>query len=166
MKRALLLFLLISVGLNIGLAVSLKRSRDVALDPRPWPVREGRPVFDDPDILRPGPPGRFGGERLRRMREMHQRLSPELVQHRQSLLEARMTLREALGREDMDEAEILGLVGAMVAAQGRIDSLVASSLVQELREMTPMERDEILRRLPWMHDPLKRRGRGYRPVSP
>ncbi len=166
MKRALLLFLLISVGLNIGLAVSLKRSRDVVPAAHPWLTREHGPGFPDPDSLHPGPPGRFDRDRLHRMREMHARLSPELAEHRRSLHEARSALREAMSFEDVGEAEIMRLVGAMVAAQGRIDSLVASNLVQELHKMTPGERAEILRRMPWMCDPLKGRSRGHRPVSP
>ncbi len=153
MKRALLFVLLISVGLNIGLAVSLHRSREAAV----------APAAHEPGEPRPGRPGRQGRDR---MYSLHERLSPELGEHRRAVHAAREALREAMSREDVDEDEIMARVGAMVAAQGRIDSLVATNMVQTLREMTPEERREFLNHMPWMRRHLRGRGRGAGPGSP
>ncbi|MBC8423940.1 periplasmic heavy metal sensor [bacterium] len=166
MKRALLFVLLISVGLNIGLAVSYHRSRDEApqADSRYGPGHG--PGSHDPADPRHDRPDRGDGEGRGRLKEMHARLEPELAEHRVAVQGARAALREAMSREDVDEDEIMELVGAMVAAQGRIDSLVASNLVRELSDMPPGERQQFLRRMPWMRRQLGGRGRGSGPGSP
>lgn len=159
MKRALLFVLLVSVGLNIGLAVSLHRSREAAHAPYP----RFEPGHGEPVEARPGRPGRFGRDK---MHHLYESLSPELAEHRRAVHEARLALREAMGREDVDEAEIMARVRDMVAAQGRVDSLVASRLVQTLSELSPEERREVLERMPWMRRGLRGRGRGAGPGSP
>jgi len=161
-----LLLLLVSIGLNIGLGVALKRSRDGALETSRWSYVDRVPGFDRPDSLRPGGHGRFGRECLHRMREMHARLSPELNERRRLLHAARAALNEALHRDDVDEDEIMELVGAMIAAQGGIDSLLVSNLVRELQLMPPEDRDEFLRQLDRIGGPFTGRGRGRPPVSP
>jgi Spy/CpxP family protein refolding chaperone len=166
MKRILLIVLLVSVGLNIGLAVSLHRSRGDARPLDPWQGRGAGPGLHDPGETRPGPEGRPGRPSLERLHGMRERIRPELREHRQSVHAARESLRAALSREDVDEAEIMELVGAMVAAQGRIDSLVAVNMVQTLRELTPEERREVLDHMPWRRYGRGGRGRGGGPGSP
>ena len=165
MKRAVLLLLLVSVGLNMGLGFALKRQRDEMESAPPWTFREpGSGRFEQTD-RRPGR-GRFDVERMGRMRDMRARIEPELEVQRVELLAARQALHEALSREDVEEAEIMARVGDMIAAQGGIDSLVVSGLVRELRQIPVGERDEILRMLDHFSDGFRGRGRGRPPVSP
>ena len=90
MKRALLFMLLISVGLNIGLAVSYHRSRDEAQKADPWYGPAHGPGRHDPADPRPVRPDRVDGEGRGRLREMHSRLEPELAEHRVAVQEARV----------------------------------------------------------------------------
>jgi hypothetical protein len=166
MRRALLIVLLISVGLNIGLAVSLHRSRETAVALDPWQGRGPGPGLHDPGEIRPDPEGRPRRPSLEHLHGMRERIRPELREHRLSVHAARESLRAALSREDADEAEIMELVGAMVAAQGRIDSLVAANMVQTLRELTPEERREVLEHMPWRRHGRGGRGRSGGPGSP
>jgi len=166
MKRALLLLLLVSLGLNIGLGIALKRSRDSVLDAPRWLSGERGPGFGRPDSL-PGEPGSFGPERMHRMREFRERLSPELDAKRAALGEARTALHEALRRYDLEEGEILALVNDMIKAQGGVDSLIVSNLAREFRHMPPEERERILQRLERHRGgTFARQGRGRRSVSP
>ncbi len=167
MKRIILLLLLVSVGLNIGLGFTLKRQRDEMESAPSWAFREPGAARSELGERGPGPGrGRFDKERMGRMRDMRARIEPQLEVQRAEVFAARQALNEALSRDDVDEAEIMARVGDMIAAQGGIDSLIVSGLVNELRQMPAGERDEILRMLDHFSSGFRGRGRGRPPVSP
>ncbi len=164
MKRLILPLLLLSIGLNIGLGITLKRQRSELDRLPPW-------VFRDrgPEAGRPGGGPHHGGH-MGRLREMRDRIQPEMETRQAAFKAAREALYEALAREPMDEDEILARVGDVITVQGGIDSLMTSNLVEELKGMAPESRREVIRLLDRFDD--RRRGRfggrrGGRPsVSP
>ncbi len=151
MKRLLVLLLVASLGLNVGLLWQRHRLSQ----PTPW---EGSmPLCDRPGTaplprpgMFPGPPGDPGSW----VREV----APRVHEQRLQVRRARLALRRALARPELDEGEIGRCLGALAAAQQRLDSLVAFSLVERLRPLPPEERRRWLDRLPWGSPP----GRGHR----
>lgn len=139
MKRLILLLLLLSVGLNVGLGIALKRQRDELDALPPWAFNDHGPQHPDSGD-RP-----FHKGHMCRLREMRKRIEPQLRMRQADLDIARAALKEALGRPEADEEEILARVSAMIAAQGGIDSLLTSNLVSELKQMSPDERREVIR---------------------
>lgn len=150
MKRVLLLVLLLSAGLNIGLGMALHRARG---DQR---EASSRPWMDHGPGMRPGeaPPGESGGHPgpgggRARLEQMRKRLGPEADRLRREAHAARESLRVALSRPAIDEAEVRARMREMSAAQARLDSTVVETMVRELGEMTPEQRAETLRLMPW-----------------
>jgi hypothetical protein len=162
MKRVILLLLLVSVGLNIGLGLALKRQKD-EIEAMPAWVHVARAPGDTARVgIRPGRERPHRG----RMRDMRVRIEPQLAAQREAFDAARRALQAAMSHEEADEAEIMALVGDMIAAQGGIDSLVVSNLVKEMRLMSPAERQEVLHMLDRFGGGFRGRGKGRPPVSP
>ncbi len=178
MRRGWVLLLLLSVGLNVGLGYGIV-SRDQAGDEEAamGPARVGgtglSPRTDwpeDPDLLRQQ--ARRGSNRLARRLQLdptqetafrHIRLAawPEINTHRRAIHQARQRLHAACLSHDIEADSVRWHVRHLVATQGRLDSLIAETLLQELTLLTPSQRQRYLETMPWDR-PGPRAGRSGR----
>ena len=139
MKRLILLLLLLSVGLNVGLGITLKRQKDELDALPPW-------VFKDRDSgSKPREAVSMRPAYMENLRVMRERIKPQLELREAVVDSTRVALRTALAQSDPDEAVIMRYVSGLIAAQGSIDSLITANLVSELKRMTPEERRAVAR---------------------
>lgn len=148
MRRALVILLLLSLGLNAGLLWSrwqATRVDRVEMGPQHGPARGGGP----------GPPGRgwarhrvealgrrmdLDAERRRLLDETLSELEPALTDARRSLWEARRELGGALREAEPDRQRILDLQREVSLRQAVLDSLVTEALLREAAVLRPEER--------------------------
>jgi len=176
MKRAWLIVLALSLGLNAGLLYNSLANRP---GPAP-PFGGGHPPFiDHPG--RPGAgggpfePGEFARHRMRRLAEhfdmsekqrseIHRIVReslPVIIDLRGAVQEIRLALREEYGKEEPDHSTVRALVRDLNTAQGRLDSLVAETILRESELLSPEQRVHYFEAMPWEGKrPGGRRGRG------
>jgi Spy/CpxP family protein refolding chaperone len=172
-RRIWILVLLASLGLNVGLAMTLWQRPaappDAALAPP-------APDWPEPDHPRPE-------EFIRdRFAEMNARISEELGlspeqqevwrqareralagiwRHRLEVRDARRDLHSAMLAEKVDTVAVRGLVRRLTTTQAALDSLVAESFLAELAILTTDQRLLYLERMPWGdHEGRRGHGRG------
>lgn len=169
MRRLLVLVLLVSLGLNAGLAWRLWQA---APEPqRPGSVREGRfrPAPGDTQAWRERMDRRF--ERLSdkldldpqqqaAFRSHRERVEAEVRAHSRKVETARDALRQEARREPPQPAAVSAALAAVGRAEASLDSLVAANLQAELELLRPEQQTQFLRMLPF--DRLgPRGGRGH-----
>ncbi len=157
MKRSLMLLLVISLGLNLGLASAVFLRTDG--DER-RPRRDGRPGGLSPDDS-----VGWQGQMERRWQDIDRRLDLEPEQRqrfrrlrldalplvRERMLDvrrARARLHDACRAEDLRPDSLRHLVAGMTGAQGRLDSLITETLLGELELLDPEQRRHYLRMMP------------------
>lgn len=157
MKRLLVTLLLVSLGLNVGLAVRLRQAGG---DEQPRLPRSGRMM------PAPGDSQAWHDRMERRLDRMseHLGLSPEqrddLARHRAvvesqvrqrmvRLEETRSLLRAEAERRPPDPAAVAAALGAVSRAEAELDSLVAVNLRAELELLSPEQQAEMLRLMPF-----------------
>ena len=184
MKRSLLLILLLSVGLNLGLAWRLNEARKSIAPPPDVPSGEWGA---GPDVGREAPGPRTAFEDSTRWKEMAKKrlervarqldLSPqqidalEQLQHeaglrlrdqRQRVETAKLQLHELVSSGQADSESLGRAVRFMANERAAMDSLVTEMLLDELQLMDDGQRQRYLEMLPLEHGPHGR-GPGDRP---
>ena len=157
MRRLLMLALLVSVGLNVGLALRLREAPAPA--DRAWRDRAGRlmPAPGDSQAWHDRMDRRF--RRLDRMLDLDPAQQEAFRAHRAGVAEDLRTLTAALedrrallraeaARRPPDPAAVAAAVAAVGRAEARLDSLVAVHLEAELRLLRPAQQEHLLRTLP------------------
>ncbi len=158
MKRLLVLALLISLGLNLGLAWRLREDPEAReRSARSYGSRMSTAVGDT----------QAWKERMdRRFRHLTQRLDLDEAQQaafslhrrqveadvraRTTVLEScRETLRTEAARHPPDPAAVTAALAAVGRAEAALDSLVAVNLRTELEMLDPGQQAELLRMLPF-----------------
>jgi Spy/CpxP family protein refolding chaperone len=157
MKRLLVTLLLVSLGLNVGLAVRLRQAGG-----------EEQPRMQHAGRMMPAPGDSQAWHarmerRLDRMSE-HLGLSPQqrdqLARHRAvvesqvrlrmvRLDETRTMLRAEAERRPPDPTAVAAALGAVSRAEAELDSLVAVNLQAELELLSPEQQAEMLRLMPF-----------------
>ena len=165
MKRGWFLLLALSVGLNVGLLYSAlfgaRGAAQAVPEPAPAFIEGGpAPPPDAPPCESCDAPC---GERLLRLtrhlelgEEQHAHLAqvldktmPQIIAARASVQEARRAVQAEYNTDRPDPARVHTAVRAMNAAQARLDSLVAETMLQEIGVLTPEQMHRYLERLPW-----------------
>lgn len=155
MKKAWLLVLLVSVGLNLGLGVRLMQvPTEQARNPD-----QNRSQRHAPRWERPAPGDttawhRFMGRRLSHLAE-RLNLRPDQVEHfqqaeqarysqlgefRRRLLVARTQLRDLLAAPEIDRAAVRVAIAELGRAQAAMDSLATETVLGELEVLDPEQR--------------------------
>jgi Spy/CpxP family protein refolding chaperone len=177
MRRGWLLVLLLSLGVNVGLGIAtLQRNRQAsALTPA---VAVGA---DQPGIsTAPDDTAAAAAQADRRLRQLVDRLHLDAQQGRkfsrihheaisrirerqQEVRQARWQLHRLYLAGGASPDSVRQSVALLTAAQGRLDSLVAETLLQEMALLAPEQRGEYLRMMPWQQRPRGlRQGGGSR----
>jgi Spy/CpxP family protein refolding chaperone len=173
MKRGWFLLLALSVGLNAGLLyASLFGGRgvqDVAAEPPPAFIEGappappvGAPPADAPPaapcavpcderILRMARHLGLNEDQRSQMERILEESMPRIVAARSTVQEARRVVQAEYATESPDAARLHTAVRAMNAAQARLDSLVAETMMQEIGLLTPEQKRRYVERLPWAH---------------
>jgi len=158
MKRLLVLVLLVSLGLNVGLAWRL---RHAGPPERPaWHDRGNRtvPAPGDSQAWRERMDRRFArlSERLdldpeqqTAFREHRAHVEADVRDHLATLEQARADLRNEAERQPPDPAAVSAALAAVSRAEARMDSLVAVNLKAELELLRPDQQSRLLRMLPF-----------------
>jgi Spy/CpxP family protein refolding chaperone len=160
MHRGWLVVLALSVGLNLGLL----GGRFLGDEPR----ERGRHRPDRHEAP-------FDGEALveRHLERMVERLEltddqrteigtllretlPVMMEHRDALEAARDRLSQSYAAPALDDAAFRAAAAEVKAAQGALDSLTADVMLREAGILTPEQREENSRRLPWKRGPFGR----------
>ncbi len=169
MKRLLVLVLLISLGLNVGLAWRLRQagppersawrdhgSRTVPApgDTQAWRERMDRRFthLSERLGLDPEQQAAFRSHRARVEADVRDRLT--------TLEQARVELRNEAERQPPDPAAVSAALAAVSRAEAAMDSLVAVNLKAELELLRPDQQSRLLSMLPF--ERLGRHG-GFRP---
>jgi Spy/CpxP family protein refolding chaperone len=156
MKRGWFIVLLLSLGLNLGLGVSLWRQGDA---PPTWPESPG----DEASPGEPGPgflPDRdqvrsFMERRLDRMSEdlgltddqrsalmaIHLEIGDEVFSRRRELLDRREELQALHAADDPDLDAVHVAARALGEIQAELDSLVVEAMFRERAVLTPEQRE-------------------------
>ncbi len=159
MNRLLRLFLLVSLGLNLGLGwVVMKNLREperrLPASGRAW--RE-RPAPDDSAAWRRMMHHRL--ERLstvlelepaqaERLQQLQVANGPVVREHRERIEAARLRVREAADAGGFDTEGVRSALVGLRHAQAELDSLTQEFLMQEFSVMTPPQRARYLELLP------------------
>lgn len=170
----LIILLLVSVGLNAGLAWRLGRSEPSVGPDGGWtpPDRPGPGIDTPPD----GPPPAEGDadpanprvqrlmrERLDRLTEAldltpeqreafvaaQQVAAPQFFARRRAIGELRRELRELALAPDVDREAVLRRQQKLSAMQAELDSVVVESMVAEVRLLTPRQKEIYRDLVPW-----------------
>ncbi len=161
MKKLLVLLLLVSLGLNVGLGLTMLRA-DRHPCPPDGPMRpEGGPP---PGRGGRGPGEPFGrdfldkklrflderldltDEQIQAFRDLQEGKSAAVLAQAQRVHEARMGLREAAGHPDT--ADLRGLISNVGRAQARLDSMITEVMFGELDILTAEQRQKYLGLMP------------------
>lgn len=173
-SRLVTIALALSVGLNIGLVIRTEKGRFVpapGFDPPPFirgPSGEGtgrRPgEFARYHLDRLGKRLDLDEERRERLRAVTAEMMPLVLEQRTQVVEKRSAIRDAYRRGDADPATVRALVRELNRAQAALDSLVAETMLREMEMLTPDQRREYFRSMPWegRHGERPDRGRGPR----
>jgi Spy/CpxP family protein refolding chaperone len=166
----LVCLLLVSVGLNAGLA--LRQARPGG----PPPGWSQGPPGDEPETP-PDPADprtrRLMRERLERMSSaleltpqqleafvaVHEATAPRFFANRSAVGKLRRELRDLALAPDVDHAEVLARQQQLSALQAQLDSVVVETMLAEVRLLTPEQRERYRTIMPW-GDP-GRRGPGH-----
>ena len=162
MKKAWVLVLLISLGLNVGLGLRLLNSGPPAGE-KPISGREepshrshGRWAHRDSadrhrmfdlrmerlaDYLGLTPDQRMVFEKV------HEETGRLLMRKRELIAERRDLLRDLVSREVVDHDQIRAAIAELGQQQAVLDSLVAETLLQEMTVLEPAQREKYLERL-------------------
>ena len=148
MKRGWMIVLLLSLGVNLGLGLSLLR-------PSHSPPPPSSEVAPEPEIApEPGQTDRFLRHRLDRMdrtlhlapqqREalwsLHRDLGREIVDRREEVREARARLHQAYADSGAEAAALHRILRTVNASQTELDSLVIEVMLREREILTPEQR--------------------------
>jgi Spy/CpxP family protein refolding chaperone len=161
MKRLLVILLLLSLGLNVGLLLRVMDDRDH----RPW---AGDHRYDHDRGTGPGG-GRGAGYRVDRdpdggrryeglglnddqieyLMEIRKLRFEHAVDRRREMKEMFHEMEDLLRAETFDREELAKVRRRLAFVRAEVDSMVAEHLIQELEIMTPEQRLEYLKRMPW-----------------
>ena len=165
MKRAWMLILLVSLGLNVGLAIKVftrPGEEGGRHGERRWSERrtEGRnwPASGDTASMR-----KLGHRRMERL-SGRLGLTPEqktafganqeaalerLSGKRQGIEESRKTIRSLMAADPIDPAAVRAAHSELGRRQAELDSLVAEIIMEDLEILTPDQRERYLRMHPF-----------------
>ncbi|MFH1842465.1 MAG: periplasmic heavy metal sensor [bacterium] len=175
MKRGWLVILLLSVGMNLGLGYSvIMRNITPESDPAahrfPETPRDMHPADQDSASLVRMVQERFGhvADRLEltpEQRSTFQQLKlaavPFIRTNRQQVIRARQLLHAACTAETVSPESVRAYVSQLAHAQGRLDSLVTETLLQEMMLLSPEQRERYLEMMPWERGPGGRFRSGF-----
>ncbi|MCK4413859.1 MAG: periplasmic heavy metal sensor [Candidatus Eisenbacteria sp.] len=169
MRRGWFVLLALSLGLNAGLfytTLATRSSDDLAPAPPPMvgpPVAV--PGHPGPGMDPPGAPAveqmirgrhermcRFlvlGDDQRRQTRTILDAALPRIVALREDVHEIRRLIHDAYRQPEIDAPHIRGLVERLTAAQARLDSLAAETMLQEVALLTPEQRVAYWRAMPF-----------------
>lgn len=174
MKKGWMFLLLISLGLNLGLASRLVRPGQEAALPGPGGGAGGGPRWERPAPGDTTAWRQFMGRRVDHLAERLE-LSPEQVVHfrethratgqamrlkRREVSQARKMLGELMAAETIDRPAVRRAMAEMGRRQVAMDSLAAETLLGELDILDPDQRVRYLDFLP--EGPSRHSGRGRR----
>lgn len=180
MKRGWFLLLALSIGLNAGLLYSSvlggRGVQDVGAEPPPAFIETaplGSPAGGPPASGLPagGPPCppcdvpraerllnlsrhlRLNEGQRSQMAQILDASMPRIVAARSTVQEARRAVQAEYATERPDTDRLHAAVRTMSAAQARLDSLVAETMMQEIGLLTPEQKHRYVQRLPWAQCP-------------
>ncbi len=172
----LVCLLLVSVGLNAGLAVRLTRPAEAPAGPPPGWSPEGPPAGDPETPPDPADPQvrRLMHERLERLSSaleltpqqleafvaVHEASAPRFFANRSAVGKLRRELRDLALSPDLDRAGVLERQRQLSALQAQLDSVVVETMLAEVRLLTPEQRERYRTIMPWGEP--GRRGGGHR----
>jgi Spy/CpxP family protein refolding chaperone len=170
MKRIWMIALLLSLGLNIGLGVSLWRQR-AAQASAIAPV-DGPGMLDED--LDPARTEAFMRRRLERMsarldladdqREamwrLHREAGPQVMERRRAMAVARRQLGDAYAGGAVDPDSLAWARRRISRVQAELDSLVVDVMIREREILTPEQFEQYRRFMPMGRDRDHRQGRG------
>lgn len=169
MRRGWLVLLLVSLGLNIGLALAITSLRTGhrplaflgagELPPPPPPEAEMDSLVQQ-RLHRITARLDLSPEQDARFRAARQAALPEILARRSEVRRLRTALHDAYGAQQVERNQVQALVARLALAQGRLDSTVAAAFLDELAVLTPAQREIYLGLMPWGHGPGHGRGRG------
>lgn len=175
----LVCLLLVSVGLNAGLALRLGQAGPPPGWSPPGPPGDGPDAPPDPADPRTR---RLMRERLERLSAaldltpqqleafvaVHEASGPRFFANRSAVSKLRRELRDLALAPDLDRAAVLARQQQLSALQAQLDSVVVETMLAEVRLLTPEQRERYRNVMPW-GEPGQRgkghRGDGRRPVS-
>lgn len=175
MKWGWILLLGLSLGLNVGLSLKLFTGGDAGIGSRP-PAFLHRPPGMDGGGGPPPDAEDFARHHLRRMADrlgiddaqrgamsavIHD-MMPRILEQREAVGRHRLAIHDEYEKNDPDPAVIRESVRELNRAQAVLDSLVAETMLHEADVLTPDQRREYFRAMPWSDDrgPRGRRGPG------
>ena len=161
MKRIWLAVLMISVGLNLGLSWRLYQLGHAAA-PAPQ-------IALPPDGSPPGPgdegpdPERMAHQRLERMAQdlglspqqkaafaaIHHGTAEEFFQRRRAIMQQRRELRDLYVTGQIDHQDVMARQRQLSTMQAALDSIVVETMIQEVRLLTPEQRERYQQIMPW-----------------
>lgn len=170
MKRIWMIALLLSLGLNIGLGVSLWRQRSAPL-PDTAPMTGPGMLEDDPDPARAEAfmrhrlermTARLGldGEQRDAMWRLHRDAGPRVLERRRAMAAARRQLGDAYAGGGADPDSLAAARRRISRVQAELDSLVVDIMTREREILTPEQFEQYRRFMPMGRDRDHRPGRG------
>ncbi len=166
MKRAWILVLCLSIGLNIGLLIVVLGDRGASLPSEESLARGNRkgPPHLREEFRSPGKMREELGRRMERLSRdlgltegqadsliaIREKAFPQLVESHEMMAEIRDHLREAYLR-GTEEEQIRSYVRELNQTRARIDSLIAEAMIAEAHVLTPEQRAGYVASLPWDH---------------
>ncbi len=168
--------LLVSVGLNAGLAMRLARSGEAPEGPPPGWSPEGPPAGEPETPPDPADPRtrRLMRERLERLTAaleltpqqleafvaVHEASAPRFFANRSAVARLRRELRDLALAPDVDRAGVLARQQQLSVLQAQLDSVVVETMLAEVGLLTPEQRERYRTIMPWGEP--GRRGGGHR----
>lgn len=172
----LVCLLLVSVGLNAGLAMRLARPGDVPDGPPQGWSSSGPPAGEPQTPPDPADPRtrRLMRERLERLSAtleltpqqltafvaVHEATAPQFFANRSAVGKLRRELRDFALSPDVDHAGVLVRQQRLSALQAQLDSVVVETMLAEVRLLTPEQRERYRTIMPWAEP--GQRGEGHR----
>ena len=165
MKRAWMLILLVSLGLNVGLAIKVftgsadghdrfdrSRWRDSRVEDRHWPAPGDTATWR-----------KLGMKRAERVKERldltseqatsfsanQQRAMMDLGARRKVIDGVKNEIRDLMAAPEIDREAVQAAHSRLGALQAEFDSLVANYVLNDLEILTPGQREEYLRMHPF-----------------
>jgi Spy/CpxP family protein refolding chaperone len=150
-KKLIYLFLVVSLGINVGMIATtiIHRMPPAHQGPPPGPGGKG-----GPEPMTPPDPGKIAEDHVRGMtqhldldaeqqqavREVLEKHAPQLVKFQIDVEEKGRRLAEAFAAPAFDPVQFQQLTAEASAARSRLDSLSAVMLVAEAAVLTPEQR--------------------------
>jgi Spy/CpxP family protein refolding chaperone len=168
--------LLVSVGLNAGLAIRLARRGPAADGPPPGWSQPRPPAGESETPPDPADPRtrRLMHERLERLSAaleltpqqleafvaVHEATAPLFFANRSAVGKLRRELRDLALSPTVDHAEVLARQQRLSTLQAQLDSVVVETMLAEVRLLTPEQKERYRTIMPWGEQ--GQRGPGHR----